>query len=74
MDKKPVTRKSVKSSNINSIGYDPQTRELDVEFRGGSVYRHFDVTPEGYDGLMASDSKGAHYHAHFKNKYGVTRV
>lgn len=57
---------SVDSSNVQGIGYDPDTKQLAVQFKGGAIYLHYDVPPDEHAALMASDSKGGHYHKHFR--------
>jgi hypothetical protein len=69
-----MARIPVSSSNIVSIGYDPETRDLEVEFKGGSAYRHAEVPQEIYDGFMAADSKGGFYHANIKGKFGHKKL
>lgn len=53
-----IERVKVESSQIESVGYDPEKSVLDVEFRGGSVYRYDHVPFELFDALMKSESKG----------------
>ena len=67
-----MERKSVTSSNINSIGFDNGT--MQVEFSGGAVYDHFDVPQDEYQKFMTSESKGSHYHHAIKGKYRVQRL
>lgn len=74
MDRKPVTGKDGKpSSNVVSAGYDPETKTFGIEFKDGSVYHHHDVPQHVYDGFMAADSKGSHYHANVK-RFRHTKV
>lgn len=54
------------SSNILSIGYDPDNRILEVEFTTGAVYQYYDVPQSIYDGLMAADSHGTFLSAYVK--------
>lgn len=64
-----MERVPVYSSCIASIGYDPKTRELEVEFlEDGEVYRYTDVPPEEYAAFMAADSKGTYLNEVFKPK------
>jgi hypothetical protein len=51
-------RTRVKSSSVNSIGYDPATRVLELEFRPHRVYRYFDVPDDVYEGLLHAPSIG----------------
>lgn len=53
-----VTRTSVRSSDLNSVGYDAQWQVLEVGFRKGTVYRYFGVPTQVYEGLMSASSKG----------------
>lgn len=60
----PVLMNAVKSSNVQSIGYDRENRELHVIFgkpsgKPSRLYRYQDVTLEEYEAVMASDSKGS---------------
>lgn len=50
-----MKRQSVSSSNLRSVGYDPETKTLEVEFQNGSVYQYFNVPPQVYKGLMTND-------------------
>ena len=49
-----MERQYVSSSNIASIGYDPDNQVLEIEFLSGAVYQYYDVPQSVYDGLMAS--------------------
>ncbi|MDO8555467.1 MAG: KTSC domain-containing protein [bacterium] len=53
-----MNRIPVSSSNIRSIGYDPQSAVLEVEFTSGDVYQYFDVPERLYDGLLQAASHG----------------
>lgn len=66
-------RTAVKSSNVKSVGYDPASRKLQVEFHAappatkGVVYEYGDVTPGQHAALMAAKSKGAYLHLHISH-------
>lgn len=61
-----MERQYVTSSNILSIGYDPDNMILEVEFTTGAVYQYYDVPQSIYDGLMAADSHGTYLSAYVK--------
>lgn len=61
-----MERQYVTSSNISSIGYDPENLILEVEFTTGAVYQYYDVPQSIYDGLMAADSHGTFLSAYVK--------
>jgi hypothetical protein len=61
-----VEMKPVKSSNIASIGHDPDTKTLHVAFRNGTVYLYHDVDADKHAALMKADSVGGYLNAHIK--------
>ena len=69
MNRTPVT-----STDITSIGYDPQTRTLEIEFRTGAVYRYTEVPPEEHAGLMAAESKGRYHTIHIRGIYDYRKL
>ncbi len=69
-----MQRRTVSSSNIESIGYDAPSQTLEVEFRDGRIYQYFGVPESVYAGLMAASSHGSFLHAHVKGAYSYQRV
>jgi hypothetical protein len=61
-----MERQYVSSSNIASIGFDPDHMILEIEFLNGAVYQYYDVPQSIYDGLMAADSHGKYFAAYIK--------
>lgn len=58
---------SVDSSNIMALGYDQDASEVHVQFKaGGIVYVHKKVPPAKWAAFLAAESKGGHYHKHFR--------
>jgi hypothetical protein len=53
MNREPVASKACKS-----IGYDPKSKVLQVEYTGGAVNEYENVPPELHKKLMKSDSIG----------------
>lgn len=68
-----MERIPVVSSCIASVGYDPESLTLEIEFNHGAVYQHSGVPQEEYEAFMASDSKGAYYNACLKS-YSYVRL
>ena len=68
-----MTRTPVQSSNIVSIGYNPDTAELEIEFSSG-VYRYADVPADQHRQFMVSESLGRHFAAHIKKQFACKRV
>jgi hypothetical protein len=63
-----ITRQPVESSMFRSIGYDPQTQTLEVEYNNGFVEQHSGVSPADYEALINAPSIGKHFHAHIKRR------
>ena len=53
-----MDRLPLESSAIVSAGYDAASRELEIEFRNGRVYRYLGVPQGVYDFLLRARSKG----------------
>lgn len=64
-----MNRTPVRSSNIRSVGYDPNTRTLEVEFNNDGVYQYSGVPETIYQGFMRAASKGSYFHDHIKDRY-----
>ena len=64
-----MQRTSVNSSNIVSIGYDPDTQTLEIEFHGNSIYQYSSVPQHVHDGIMGAHSHGKYFHSHIKDIY-----
>jgi len=69
-----MNRISVSSSNISSIGYDPVSQTLEIEFNDGSVYQYDSVPSGEYDGIMHAGSHGQYFHQHIKDVYPYRKV
>lgn len=59
----------VDSSNIESVGYDGDTRELHVSFVTGKLYIYAEVPEETYAELLSADSKGSYLNREIKPNY-----
>lgn len=53
-----MERLSVKSRNVKSVGYDPEEKVLEVEFKSGGVYQYAGVQPGMFADLLAAESIG----------------
>jgi len=69
-----MDRTSVVSSNLKSVGYDVNTKILEIEFQNGSVYQYYEVPLNIYEGLMKAPSHGKFFHAHIRNIYRYRRI
>jgi hypothetical protein len=69
-----MQRQAVSSSTIAEIGYDEPRRILEIQFRNGTTYQYFDISPQEHQGLMAAGSQGQYLNANIKGKYRYARV
>ena len=69
MERVPVT-----SSSLRSIGYDSDSKLLEVEFRSFAVYLYRSVPDWAVERLMAARSLGRHFEAHIRGRYPFERL
>jgi len=69
MQRTPVT-----SQQIKSIGYDPTTATLEVEFTNGAVYQYSAVPAHIHQELMEAESIGKYFNQHIKYGFRYERV
>lgn len=59
----------VKSSAINSIGYDEKTNTLYIEFKKKHVYVYLNVSNKEKKDFLSAESKGKYFNRKIKKKY-----
>ena len=69
-----MIRTPVTSSNICSIGYDPNSGILEVEFNSGDIYQYFNVPEHAYRELMHASSYGQFLNDYIKFNYRYQKV
>ena len=62
------------SRAMRSMGYDPATRTLWVEWASGNTHALHDVPPELYEGLVAARSKGRYFQDHLRDRFVHERL
>lgn len=62
------------SSSIASVGYSPQNRTLEIEFRNGARYRYFGVPCDAYEEMLAAESKGRYFHRVIRQIYAYQQI
>jgi hypothetical protein len=64
-----MQRAEINSTSIKSLGYEPETGVLEIEFKdSGEVYRYFDVPPGEYEAFLLASSKGSYLNQTFKKR------
>lgn len=69
-----MIRQPVSSTDIRSIGYEPESKILEIEFHSGGIYQYFGVPASVYQGLMSAASHGKYFHQHVKNVYEYVKI
>jgi len=69
MDREPVS-----SSNLASVGYDPASETLEIEFNNGRVYQYYNVPPFMHERMMEAPSIGSFFNAEIKKAYSCEQV
>lgn len=69
-----MERQPVSSSNLVSVGYDPNSETLEIEFKNVSIYRYLNVPSFEHERLMAAGSHGVYFNANIKDRYPFERA
>jgi hypothetical protein len=64
----------VKSSNVAGVGYDEDTNELHVVFKGGGYYIYTGPSKSIHSEMMAADSIGGFLNERIKDKFKYRKV
>jgi len=74
VERSDIRRTFVSSSAMRSVGFDPASNVLEIEFPTGEVYRYFDVPSDVHRGLMTAKSAGRYFHRRIRGVYEYERV
>ena len=69
-----MERKRVNSSRLRSVGYDEQSRTLEVEMSNGKVFQYSGVYPEVHRRFMAAPNPTAFFDDKIAEEYSAKRV
>jgi len=69
-----VQREIVNSGSIRSVGYDPRTQALEIEFTSGTIEQYQRVSSEVYRRFMAAPTKTSFYRDNIEESYSSRRV
>ena len=69
-----MERHPVISSDLASIGYDPATQTLEIEFKATGIYQYFSVPPDIFESLHTTPSPGKYFLQHIKGKFAWEKV
>jgi len=69
-----MEREAVSSSNLVSVGYNPDSETLEVEFKNSGIYEYYNVPQFMYDRLMQAGSIGTFFNTDIKTSYAFSKV
>ena len=69
-----MQREPVHSSAVASVGYEPATNVLEIEFVDGDTYQYFAVPASVHAAFLAADSLGAYFARQIRHTYTSTKV
>lgn len=69
-----MKRENVNSTNLKSVGFDPTSLVLEVEFHSGRIYEYLDVPKNKHASLMSATSKGTYFSQQIRDKYKCRRI
>lgn len=68
-----MERQRVSSSDIATIGYDPNLSVLEIEFISGGIYQYLNVPENIYNGIMFASSHGSYFHQFIKDRFNFRK-
>jgi hypothetical protein len=72
---KPMKRQLVRSSALQSVGYDPENKVLELEFRdNGGVWQYFKLPARVYNNFIHAPSLGNYFVTKIKGRYRQMKV
>ena len=59
---------------MRSVGYQPKSRILEIEFDSGAVYQYLEVPAKIYEQLLRAESKGRYFNSEIREIYPYVQV
>lgn len=69
-----MKREPVGSSTIAEVGYDADSRVLEVLFTNGRIYQYFEVPERVFDELLRAGSVGQFFNTDVRSAYRYARL
>jgi KTSC domain len=69
-----MTMTPVKSTNLHSLGYDPEAKLMRVKFRSGATHEYTGVPAAAHQAFLTAPSLGSHFANHVRGKYPSTKL
>ncbi len=69
-----MERKYIESSMIRSIGFDPSSSTLEIEFNSGAIWQYYDFPESQWYKFENAESQGKYFLMEIKNQYVEARI
>jgi hypothetical protein len=69
-----MRREPVSSTNLRSVGYDPSSATLEIEFNSGGIFKYSGVPAPVHDSLLSSGSLGRYFSSYIRDVYPCVKV
>ena len=69
-----LERKAVRSTNVASVGYDPKSKVLEIQFKSGGIYQYSGVPEKRYQSLMKAKAIGHYFTTDIRPWYSCRKV
>jgi hypothetical protein len=69
-----MEREPVSSSSLVSVGYDPNSETLEVEFIKSGIYQYYNVPQFLHERLMQAGSIGTFFNTEIRNCYPYSKA
>jgi len=69
-----MERRPVHSDYVRSVGYDPSSQILEIEYQNGFVCDYYGVPKPVYSGLLKAPSHLTYHHEHIRDLYPFERI
>ena len=69
-----MNRTAVENSSLfKSVGYDPATETMELEFTRGAIYQYSGVTAQDWNEFCRAESKGSYFSKNIRGKFAHVR-
>ena len=64
----------VESTQLSAVAYNPDTREMRIQFAKGQIYSYSNVPSDIYDSLLNAPSVGQYFNTNVKFSFNYVKL
>jgi len=69
-----MVRVALQSTVLQAASYRDRCALLELEFRGGAIYRYVGVPAQTYRELLLAESHGQYFNTHIRPRFAYTKI